>query len=130
MLALALLACGNAKPPPPAHLDPEYADAGPPILLHEPWPQTGPFYCHAVTAADGARTSVCARTRKNCEIWRDDNRRKGYRVEACATALEASCLSEQQRELCFATLEECQEVREAMGATAACRTIRAVWKPE
>jgi hypothetical protein len=127
--AVALLACGPAKPPPPAHLDPDYADAGPPVVLDQPWPQTGPFYCHDV-AREGQSATMCARSREACDTWRGSSQQAGYTVAQCNETLQATCFSVGMNEFCFGTLEKCEEIREAMAAPGLCRTIKAVWTPE
>jgi len=101
------------------------------VILHDPWPQTGPFYCHDVSALDGTQTSMCSRTRDGCAQWRDGDARRGYTVSACAEQVEASCfLPDEQTELCFRTMDQCEAMREKMQIDGLCRTIRAVWKPE
>jgi hypothetical protein len=99
------------------------------VLLHDPWPQNGPFHCHAV-AAQAEATAMCSRSRAACEQWRQQDADKGFTVGACTDTLEATCLIEAGSELCFETPEQCDQVRDAMAAEAACRTIKAVWKPE
>lgn len=75
-------------------------------------------------------TTMCSRSQVACEQWRASNQDKGFTVGPCSQELEATCLRTEDRELCFATMEQCDAVREAMSVARPCSTIKAVWTPE